>query len=69
MNLQTKRIKELFGYARTLTREQGLAPMLGRAAGFSGGGCWANARGTGRPNARWRPSARRIRPPSRSSAS
>ena len=42
MNLQTKRIKELFGYARTLTREQGLAPMLGRAAGFfSGGGCWA----------------------------
>ena len=34
MNLQTKRIKELFGYARTLTREQGLAPMLGRAAGF-----------------------------------
>ena len=65
MNLQTKRIKELFGYARTLTREQGLASMLGRAAGFFR----RRLRGTGRPNARWRPSARQIRPPSRSSAS
>ena len=35
MNLQLKRLKELFGYARTLTREQGLGTMLGRAAGFA----------------------------------
>ena len=35
MNLQYKRLKELFGYARTLTREQGLGTMLNRAAGFA----------------------------------
>lgn len=34
MNLQAKRIKELVGYARTLTKEQGAGAMLGRAAGF-----------------------------------
>ncbi|MEE0801132.1 MAG: glycosyltransferase family 2 protein [Gemmiger sp.] len=34
MNLQAKRIKELFGYARTLTREEGVGPMMRRAAGF-----------------------------------
>lgn len=34
MNLQAKRIKELFGYAKTLTKEQGASAMLGRAAGF-----------------------------------
>lgn len=34
MNLQAKRIQELFGYARTLMKEQGVGPMLGRAAGF-----------------------------------
>ena len=34
MNLQAKRIKELFGYARTLTKEQGVGPMCVRAAGF-----------------------------------
>ena len=35
MNQQLKRIKELFGYARTLAKEQGLGVMLGRAAGFA----------------------------------
>ncbi len=34
MNQQAKRIKELFGYARTLTKEQGVGPMCVRAAGF-----------------------------------
>lgn len=34
MNLQAKRIKELFGYARTLTKEEGVAAMTLRAAGF-----------------------------------
>ena len=34
MNLQAKRLKELFGYAKTLTRENGVGPMLARAAGF-----------------------------------
>ncbi len=34
MNLQAKRVKELFGYARTLTREQGVGVMAVRAAGF-----------------------------------
>ena len=28
MNQQAKRIKELFGYARTLTKEQGIGTML-----------------------------------------
>ena len=36
MNLQMKRVRELFGYAATLTREQGAGAMLGRAAGFFG---------------------------------
>ena len=34
MSQQTKRIKELFGYARTLTKEQGVGVMAARAAGF-----------------------------------
>ena len=34
MSQETKRIKELFGYARTLTKEQGLGVMAARAAGF-----------------------------------
>lgn len=34
MNLKLKRIRELFGYAAALTREQGPAVMLRRAAGF-----------------------------------
>ena len=34
MSLRTKRIKELFGYARTLTREEGVGTMLRRAVGF-----------------------------------
>ena len=34
MNLQAKRIRELFGYARTLTQDQGAGVMLKRAAGF-----------------------------------
>ena len=34
MSLETKRIKELFGYARTLTKEQGVGVMAGRAVGF-----------------------------------
>ena len=34
MNLRTKRIKELFGYAVTLTRQEGAAAMLRRAGGF-----------------------------------
>ena len=34
MSLRTKRIKELFGYARTLTREEGVGTMLRRAGGF-----------------------------------
>ena len=34
MSLETKRIKELFGYARTLTKEQGVCVMAGRAVGF-----------------------------------
>lgn len=34
MSQQTKRIKELFGYARTLTKEQGVGVMATRAAGF-----------------------------------
>ena len=33
MNQQAKRIKELFGYARTLTKEQGIGTMCVRAAG------------------------------------
>ena len=35
MNLRLKRLRELVGYARTLTKEQGLGTMLGRAAGFA----------------------------------
>ncbi|MGN0974780.1 MAG: glycosyltransferase [Gemmiger sp.] len=34
MDLRLKRIKELFGYAAALRKEQGLAAMLRRAAGF-----------------------------------
>ena len=34
MSLETKRIKELFGYARTLTKEQGVGVQAGRAVGF-----------------------------------
>ena len=34
MSLETKRIKELFGYAQTLTKEQGVGVMAGRAVGF-----------------------------------
>ena len=34
MSLETKRIKELFGYARNLTKEQGVGVMAARAAGF-----------------------------------
>ncbi len=34
MSLRTKRMKELFGYAATLTKEQGPAVMAARAAGF-----------------------------------
>ena len=34
MSLETKRIKELFGYARTLTKEQGVGVMAARAARF-----------------------------------
>ena len=34
MSQKTKRIKELFGYACTLTREQGVGPMAARAVGF-----------------------------------
>ena len=34
MSLETKRIKELFGYARTLMKEQGVGVMAARAAGF-----------------------------------
>lgn len=34
MNQQAKRIKELFGYAHTLTKEQGIGTMCVRAAGF-----------------------------------
>lgn len=28
MSLETKRIKELFGYARTLTKEQGVLSLI-----------------------------------------
>ncbi|MFI3168406.1 MAG: glycosyltransferase family 2 protein [Faecalibacterium sp.] len=34
MHLKIKRIRELFGYAIALTKEQGLFGMLGRGAGF-----------------------------------
>lgn len=34
MDLRAKRLQELFGYARTLTEEQGAGVMLTRAAGF-----------------------------------
>ena len=34
MSQKSKRIKELFGYACTLTREQGVGAMASRAAGF-----------------------------------
>ena len=34
MNQQAKRIKELFGYARTLTKEQGIGTMCVREEGF-----------------------------------
>ena len=34
MNLQAKRIRELFGYAKTLTRDEGVGVMVSRAAGF-----------------------------------
>ena len=36
MDLRAKRIRELFTYARTLTREQGAGVMLRRAGGFLG---------------------------------
>ena len=49
MSLETKRIKELFGYARTLTKEQGVGVMAGRAVGFF-------KRGICRRSRRWRPS-------------
>ena len=35
MDLRAKRVKELFGYARTLAREQGVGAMAARAAGFA----------------------------------
>ncbi|MBE5037361.1 glycosyltransferase family 2 protein [Subdoligranulum sp. DSM 109015] len=35
MNLKLKRMRELLGYARTLTKEQGAGAMLHRAAGFA----------------------------------
>ena len=35
MNLRVKRAKELAGYALTLTRQEGPAVMLRRAAGFA----------------------------------
>ena len=56
MSLETKRIKELFGYARTLTKEQGVGVMAGRAVGFLSGGSSANVRGICRRSRRWRPS-------------
>lgn len=34
MSLETKRIKELFGYARTLTKEQGVGVMAGGPSAF-----------------------------------
>ena len=34
MNQQAKRIKELFGYARTLTKEQGIGTMCVRGGFF-----------------------------------
>lgn len=34
MDLRAKRIKELFGYAQTLAKEQGVGVMAARAAGF-----------------------------------
>ena len=58
MNQQAKRIKELFGYARTLTKEQGIGTMCVRAAGFFQTALFsASGRGTGRPTWRWKPSA------------
>ena len=37
MNQQAKRIKELFGYARTLTKEQGIGTMWVGGGGFFNG--------------------------------
>ena len=37
MNQQAKRIKELFGYARTLTKELGIGPWWVRGGGFFNG--------------------------------
>lgn len=56
MSLETKRIKELFGYARTLTKEQGVGVMAGRAVGFLSGGSSAKKRGICRQSIRWTPS-------------
>lgn len=56
MSLETKRIKELFGYARTLTKEQGVGVMAGRAVGFFKRRFFGKKRGICRRSKRWRPS-------------
>ena len=57
MSLETKRIKELFGYARTLTKEQGVGVMAGRAVGFFKRRFFGKRRGTCRQSRHWTPSA------------
>ena len=57
MSLETKRIKELFGYARTLTKEQGVGVMAGRAAGFFQAAVLRQKKhGICPPSRLWRPS-------------
>ena len=58
MSLETKRIKELFGYARTLTKEQGVGVMAARAAGFFKRRFFGKRPATCPPSKRWTPSVR-----------
>ena len=57
MNQQAKRIKELFGYARTLTKEQGIGTMCVRAAGFFKRRFFGKRARYWPPTWRWNPSA------------
>ena len=59
MSLETKRIKELFGYARTLTKEQGVGAMAAAGGRVSlSGASSANGPATCPPSKRWTPSVR-----------
>ncbi len=58
MSLETKRIKELFGYARTLMKEQGVGVMAARAAGFFKRRFFGKKARYLPPSKRWTPNVR-----------